>query len=64
MTFEQRLAGSEAGHVDRRDGQPRWGAEVRAWSGPAVLEEEQEVRMAEVEPREQEGEGEEVRPTG
>ena len=23
----------------------------RAWSGPAVLEEEQEVRMAEVEPR-------------
>lgn len=36
----------------------------RAWSGPAVLEEEQEVRMAEVEPQEQEGEGEEVRPTG
>lgn len=28
MTFEQRLAGSEAGHVDRRDGQPRCGAEV------------------------------------
>lgn len=28
MTFEQRLAGSEAGHVDRRDGQSRCGAEV------------------------------------
>ena len=36
----------------------------RAWSGPAVLEEEREVRMAEVEPREQEGAGEEVRPPG
>ena len=35
-----------------------------AWSVPAVLEAEQEVRMAEVEPRQQEGEVEEVRPTG
>lgn len=47
-------------------GSPGGVRRARAWSGPAVLEEEQEVRMAEVEPREQEGEGEEeeVRPMG
>ena len=42
------------------EGQPVLGC--RAWSVPAVLKKEQEVRVAEVDPREQEAEGEEMRP--